>query len=171
MSIMNSDSLKYNISNPAKAYLWEFVMPNPRGDGDTDTLRLRCQSAQLPERSFEVIHIDYMQTGGFNVPGRERFPGVITLEFVEGEDSAVWDAFYSWCELCVGSYDGVGVADPELKSDFYLNLLTKTDGTTYNKVKFIGGWVSKLNSVDLGYEQNKNIVLRVDLTYDRWEKV
>jgi hypothetical protein len=168
MSIMNSDALKNNL-NPSRGYLWEMVMPNPRGDGDSQTLTLRCMSASIPSRGFGKIHIPFKQTAGVEYAGKPEYDHTWNLRFVEGEDRAVFDAFYSWCQLIINDYAGTGVADPDYKSDMYLTLLTRADGTIYNKIKLIGCWPSKMNETEVGNDQEKEIQLQVVMNFDRWE--
>lgn len=170
MSIFTADSLKNNIDNPARPYLWELVMPSPRGGGDVDTLRLRCMSAAIPRRGVTTIHVPFKGTGGVDYPGVLEYDHTMSLEFIEGEDRAIWDTFYNWCQLCVDDYKGTGMDDLTLKTDVYLTLLRHSDNTIYNKIKLIGCFVKEMSSVNLTQgSSNDMIKLSIILNFDRWE--
>lgn len=170
MGILNADALKNNLSNPARPWMWELVMPNPRGDGDTETLRLRCQSASIPRRGVSTFNIPFKQTAGVEYAGKLEYDHTWDLEFIEGEDRAIWDAFYSWCQLCIDDYAGTGVDDADLKTDIYLTLLTHTDGTIYSKIKLIGCFVKEMKSVNLTQGEGRDAIkIGVTMNFDRWE--
>ena len=52
MAKMGSDNLKQNLTNLAKAFLWDAMFVNPIGGGDSEALNVRCQSTSQPGRSF-----------------------------------------------------------------------------------------------------------------------
>lgn len=166
---MNADSFKNNLSNMARAFNFEAVIPNPRGGGDSRTLSLRCISASVPGRSFTKIHIPFKQTAGVDYAGKLEYDHTWTLTFVEGEDRAIFDAFYNWSQLIIDDYSGTGVADPGYKADAYITLLTRAEGLVNNKIKLIGCWPSKIAEITVGNDQDKEVQLSVTLSFDRWE--
>jgi hypothetical protein len=172
MAQMGIDSLKANLSNPARTYLWDVIIPTPIGIGSADNLMLRCQSSQLPGRSTEKIDVNYKQTGGVRFHGRLRFPGDGTwaLTFIEGEDRAMFDAFYSWCQKQVDARIGTGEEDPNTKTDVLLSLIT-TKGDEWLRLKLLGAWVQDIANVDLSYADSRVIEFTVTMAYDYWEQV
>ena len=70
MALMGLDSLKSNLTNPARTYLWEVVIPVPIGNGDTDTYTVRAQTTEIPARSNGEITIPFKQTAGIKVAGK-----------------------------------------------------------------------------------------------------
>jgi len=172
MARMGVDNLKANLSNVARVYLWEVLFPNVIGGGaDTETLLLRAQSTTLPQRSTGSIAVPYKQTGGVVYPGKVDF-GDHTWEvtFVEGEDKAVFEAFYKWCEQVVSAREGVGASAPEIKVDVQLNLLN-TKGEPFLGIRLIGCWVRTIGRVDLSYERDEPLRFTVTFAYDWWEEV
>jgi len=172
MARMGVDNLKSNLSNVARVYLWEVLFPNVIGGGaDTETLLLRAQSTSLPARDTGSIVVPYKQTGGVAYPGRVDFGNhQWDVTFVEGEDKAVFEAFYRWIERVVSARDGVGNPVPEVKVDVQLNLLN-TKGEPFLGIRLIGCWVKTIQRADLNYENDRPLNLAVTLVYDWWEEV
>jgi hypothetical protein len=161
------DTLKSNLQNPARAYLWEMVIPTIPGSGNVDALRTRCETSSIPGHSNPNIHIPYKGTGGFEVPGRLTFPHAITLSFLEGEDGAIFQAIYNWRNLITGVTSGVGVPDMTLKADIYLKLITKAD-TDWMSIKLVGAYPNDRADVALNYGADEVIRIPVTFSYDFW---
>jgi hypothetical protein len=167
MTEMSADSLKNNLTNPARTYLWEVLFATPVG-GDTDTFLYRCRSTSQPGRSVGKIHLPYKQTGGVEYPGKLTYSHSWACSFIEGEDRAMFDALYDWAQAVVNDKTGLGQA--VLKTDAYLNLID-TDGTTSLKIKFVGAYLESIDEVALAQESENEIVYPAVWSYDRWEKV
>jgi len=168
MPRMDVNNLMANLTSPQRVYLWEMVIPNPPGGGDVEALTVRCQSTVLPSSSHEEIHIDYKGTGGFNVPGRLRFPQTIDFTFVEGEDHKIFDCIYNWRNLITDYGTGIGTTDG--KTDIYLTLLS-TDGKENLKIKLVGAYPESHNEPALDYGTSDRLMLTVTFRYDYWVKV
>jgi len=172
MARMGVDNLKSNLSNVARVYLWEVLFPNVIGGGaDTETLLLRAQSTNLPQKGLGSITVPYKQTAGVVYPGKVDFADHSwEVTFVEGEDKAVFEAFYKWCEKIVSARDGIGGSVPDIKVDVQLNLLN-TKGETFLGIKLIGCWVKTIGRTDLGYERDEPLKFTVTFAFDWWEEV
>jgi len=170
MGRMSVQTLKANLQNPARIYLWEMFIPIVPGGGDIDALRTRCQTSVIPGVSSGNIHIDYKGTGGFNVPGRLRFPQTITLEFLEGEDSKIFDTINSWRQLITDHLLGVGEPDVVVKVPMYLKLITKQD-TEWNGTLFQGAWPQDRADVPLNYTTDAEVRFSVTFQYDLWTPI
>jgi len=168
MAEMSIDSLKGNLSNPARDYLWDVLIPVPIGDGETSTYQIRAQSSSIPGRSNDAIAIPYKQTAGIMVAGKLVYPHTWTCTFVEGEDKKVFDAIHSWQQDIVNDAFGVGVGDSLYKTDVYITLLT-TAGETFMKIKMKGAWIQNVGDVALAYSSNETIKYSVTFEYDSWE--
>ena len=172
MARMGVDNLKSNLSNVARVYLWEVLFPNIIGGGaDTETLLLRAQSTNLPARDTGSIVVPYKQTGGVAYPGKVSFGDhQWEVTFIEGEDKAVFEAFYKWVEKVVSARDGVGNPVPEVKVDVQLNLLN-TKGEQFLGIRLIGCWIKTIGRTELSYERDEPLRFTVTLVYDWWEEV
>jgi len=168
MALMGADSLKNNLTNPARGYLWEVLIPIPIGDGDNTTYQIRAQSSEIPGRENAPIHIDYKQTGGVDVAGKLKYTHSWACEFIEGEDKKVFDALYSWQQKIVHDFAGIGAGEPLYKTDVYINNL-KVDGSTWMRIKLKGAWVSNVSAVTLNYDADVIIRYKVTFNYDMWE--
>jgi len=115
MPLMGLDSLKSNLTNPARTYLWEVLIPVPIGDGDVTTYTVRAQSAEIPGRSNGEITIPFKQTAGIKVAGKLKYDQSWAITFIEGEDKKVLDAVSSWQQKIVHNVTGIGVGDPFYK--------------------------------------------------------
>ena len=170
MANMGVDNLKNNLTNPARTYLWEVLVPVPKGDGDSDTYTIRAQSAEIPGRSNGEILIPFKQTAGIKVAGKLKYDQQWAVTFIEGEDKKVFDAIQSWQQLLVNNVTGIGVGDPFYKSDVYLTTIT-TAGAVYMKIKLRGAWVQNIGKVALSYANDGTVSYGVTFAFDTWEEV
>ena len=165
---MGIDSLKGNLTNPARTYLWQVIIPVPIKGGST-TYQLRAQSSQIPGRSNEEITIPYLQTAGIVVAGKLSYPHKWQCTFIEGEEKLIFDAIHDWQQAIVDDVFGVGVGDPSYKTDVYITLLT-TQGDTFMALKIKGAWIQNNADVGLTYASGDGTVkYAVTFTYDSWE--
>jgi len=166
MAYMSVDSLRNNLTNPARGYLWEALIPNPPS-GDSETMLLRCVSASLPSRSFGAILIPFKQSAGVKFPGKLTYDHIIDLTFLEGEDRAMFDAFYEWCNTIVN--DKTGVGSVSVKTDIYLHLLN-TDGEVALKIRLVGCYPERMSDVPLDMGSEAEMRFTIGFSFDRWEK-
>jgi hypothetical protein len=170
MPNFGTDSLKANLTNPQREYLWEVLIPTPIGDGQTETFQIRAQSSEIPGRSNTPITIPYKQTAGVVVAGKLTYTHSWACTFVEGEDKKVYDALYSWQQAIVNDVFGVGVGDPFYKTDMYITLQTTAGGTS-TQFKLKGAWVSDIAAVPLTYEGTGVVKVSVTFAFDSTEKM
>lgn len=167
MAEMGINSLRNNLDNPARSYLWEVMLPNPLG-GDTDTLLLRCRSTSIPGVSVGSILLPFKQTGGVKYPGKKTYSHTWSCVFVEGEDRAMWDAFYDAAQAIINDETGLGAWG--IKKDIYLHLLN-TDGTVAKRIKLVGAYVESQDDIALSYDDESVILISITFSYDLWTKV
>jgi len=170
MPLMGIETLKQNLTNPARVYLWEILVPAPIGGGNSDVLTTRCQSTSIPGRSFGEIVVPYKQTAGLKFPGKLTYPHTWECTFIDAEDKAIFDAIYAWKQAIVDDFDGVGQGDNAIKQDIYLTLLTTT-GEIYMTIKLVGAYPQEVGNVDLSYDAEDTVKFPVTWSYDRWEQV
>ena len=169
MARMSVDSLKANLTNPARTYLWEMIIPAiPGAGGQAEDLLIRCQSTSLPGRSVGVIPVPYKQSAGIQFHGKLTYSHSWTCTFIEGEDHKVHDAIHAWNNFIVDDLDNVGQGDTMIKSDIYLNLLT-TKGEDYREVRLIGCFPMEVADVDMSYDDENVVKFSVTFSYDKWE--
>jgi len=164
---MNVDSLRNNITNPARNYLWEVIIPSPP-EGSTETIMLRAQTASIPERSFGSILIPFKQTGGVKFPGKITYPHTWDVTFVDGEDREMLKTFYDWMNQII--HDRFFIVSVDFKTDIYLHLINQ-DNTVAKKIKLVGTYPERLADVNLPQDSEDAIMFTVTFSYDRWELV
>jgi hypothetical protein len=162
---LSAQSLKNNINDAARQYLWEMVIPNPIGGGDVDALRFRARTTVIPGASHGEIHLDYKSSQGINLPGRVRFPQKLACTFIESEDSAIWNAITEWRKKITDPIEGNCDGDVNIKSDIYLNLITQND-SEWLKLKVIGAYPSEIADATLDNDTDAVITFSVTFTYD-----
>lgn len=167
MAKMSADSLRNNLTNPARTYLWEVLIPSPVA-GDTETYLLRAQSAEIPERGFGEIHIPFKQSAGIKVPGKLQYPQKWDVTFVEGEDRQIMQDIYDWMNSII--HDKYQVGNMVFKTDIYFNLIN-TDGSVAKKIKLVGTYPERLSNVDMDADSEDPVKFTVTFSYDRWELV
>jgi hypothetical protein len=168
MAEFGIDSLKANLSNPQRPYIFDVLIPVPLGGGASETYQFRVRSSEIPKRGNKVINIPFKQTAGVAVAGALEYDHTWACSFMEGEDRKVFDAIYGWQQLVVNDVAGVGVGDPLYKTDAYLVLLG-TDGSTTNKIKMKGIWPSSVDKVALKQGDGDPVEFNVTFTFDSWE--
>jgi len=169
MPTMGTDSLKANLTNPGRTYLWEVLVPVPIGTGASETFTIRAQSTEIPNRTNAQIKIPFKQTPGVVVAGKLEYSQTWKCTFIEGEDKKVLDALQSWQQKIVDNLTGIGVGDPLYKSDVYLTLIT-TAGAIYTKIKLKGAWVQAVDTVGLSYDAGDGTIkYSCTFSYDSWE--
>ena len=164
------DVLKNNLTNPARAYLFDVIFPIPMGGGDAETLMLRCQASSIPMVGIGEIKVPYKQTAGTKYHGKVIMDQTWDLTFIEGEDKAIFQEFYNWIKKVVDPKSGIGSPDPDVKTDVILSLKTTAD-EEYLKIKLRGVWIQRINAVTLDYGTEDPIRLPVTLAYDYWEQL
>ena len=167
---MDIDSLRNNLSNPARTYMWEVLIPQMPGGGSSEDLELRGASASIPGRSVGAISIPFKGTAGMKVPGKNKMDQTWKVTFREATDSKVFDALNAWQEYILSAKTGTGSLDPAVKTTLYLNLLN-LEGETWSQIKLHGCYVEAIDAVDLSYEDEGVVVFGCTFSYDRWEKV
>jgi len=169
-SKMSVNNLKANLTNPARTYLWDVVIANPIGGGDTETLMLRAQSTSIPGRSQGQIAVPYKQSAGIEFPGKLAYDHTWDVTFVEGEDRKIFDSIYAWLQNVVHDVDNVGLGDPGVKSDILLQLIT-TKGEEWMRIKLIGCYPLRVGSVDMSYNNESIVNFSVTWSFDSWVRV
>ena len=170
MADMGIETLKANLTNPARTFLWEVRIPAPiGGGGDMNTLLLRCQTASIPNRAFEEILVNYKQTAGVKYHGKATYDHTWELTFLESEDAKTFQAFYNWCQKQIHDVDGVGDPDISIKTDMYLALLN-TKGSDTLQIHLVGCYIQAMGAVALDYAGNEVVKFTITVSYDRWEQ-
>ena len=168
MAEMSVDSLKANLTNPARTYLWEVLIPTVPGGGDADAVLLRAQSTNKPGKSVGAIHVPYKQSAGIQYHGKLSYTHTWDVTFIEGEDKKIFEAINAWMQKVVHDATNVGDGDAAIKSDIYLNLLTTT-GEIYQSIKMIGCFPQEVGDVAMAYDDEATVMYPVTFAYDRWE--
>jgi len=165
MPNMDIDTLKSNLTNPARGYLWRILCANPLG-GSSDLWMFRGQSASLPDRSIGDIVMNYMATGGVVYPGKLKYSHNWDVTLKEGEDRASFKAMYEWSNKVVSDVTGLGSIS--IKTDFYLQLLN-VDGTVALKIKLSGCYPKNMPNVALSQDDEGAYMYATTINFDKWE--
>lgn len=163
---MSIESIKSNLSSPARTYLWEFFIPNLPGGGDIDAIRTRCVVSEMPNVASEPITVDW-RAMKFKVAGKMNMSHTISLTFLESEDVKIIKALYNWRALVLDPATGRGGQPINYKADAYLELLD-TQGDVYCDIRLIGTYPEEMPT--LGFDMATTDIAKPTLTlsYDRW---
>lgn len=164
------DQVKNNLTNPARSYVWQAVIPRPVGGGSMEDLLMRCQSAQLPGRSVGTIDIPWQQSGGFRIPGKLKYSHTWRVTFLENEDRRTHAALYAWQQAIVNDVTNVGLGDGQIKTDAYF-ILQSTKDTEILRIKLVGCFVQEIGDVDVSQGEEAPLTFTVTFAFDRWEVV
>lgn len=169
MDKMSVGNLRANLSNPARDYLFDVIIPNPVGGGDAETLLLRAQSASLPGRGVGVIKVPYKQSAGINYHGKLQYGQSWTVTFVEGEDRRVFDILHAWNQNIIHDVANVGIGDVFISQDIIFKCIT-TKGEEWNYITLKNAFPSNVSDVPMSYNNQDIVHYSVTFTYDSWEK-
>ena len=167
---LSVNNLKANLTNPQRTYMWNVLIPYAVGGGDSDTLTLRAQSAEIPGRSVGQIPVPYKQSGGLRFHGKLTYSHTWDVTFVEGEDRRVFDTLYAWKQNIVHDIANVGAGDIAIKADIILQLIT-TKGEESMRIKLVGAFPMAVGDVALSYETEAIVNYTVTWSYDSWVRV
>jgi len=171
MADMSADVLSNNLTNPAKTWLWDVLIPNPIGGGDNEALETRCQSTSIPGRSVGKIVIPYKGTAGIVFPGKLEMDHTWSMTYLESaSDTKTFDALYAWAQAIVNARTGLGGLDIAIKSSIYLKCLDQ-QGSTWLTIKVTGCYPEEISETPLAYGTQENVKFTVRWAFDRWEKV
>lgn len=166
---IGTESLRSNLTNIARVYLWEVEFIDPVGGGDKEALKIRCQSTQRPGRSSGQIHVPYKGTGGIEFPGKVTFLHRWTCTFIEGTDTKISTALLQWQQAILNARTGQGSIDQEIKTNVYLKLLDQKNAVV-ETIKLVGCFPLDVSDVSLSNAEEAPIVYTVVFSYDYWEK-
>ena len=119
----------------------------------------------IPGVSVGSIHIPFKQTGGVKYPGKKTYSHTWSATFTEGEDRAMWDAFYAWAQSIINDTTGIGAA--VIKTDIYLHLLN-TDGTVSKRIRLVGCYTESQDDVSISQDSEGEIQISITFSYDYW---
>ena len=163
-------ALSANLGTPQRSFLWQVVFPNIIGGGsDTTTLLLRAQSASMPERSQGAIEINFQQGPKLQIPGRLEYPHTWDVVFVEGEDSAIFSAFYGWAQQMVNDVTNLAGGEfADISTTALFQLLSADGSTVTNEYTFNSIWVQKIGQVSLDYTDQNVVKIPITFRYQSW---
>ena len=170
MADFSVDSLKSNLTNPQRTYLFDILIPIPVGGGDSNTLQIRAESSEIPSVGNTPINIAYKATAGIEIAGKKLYDHSWACVFRDGEDHKIYDAMYAWTQQITHDVTGIGVGDPLYKADAYITLLN-VDGTSGSSIKLKGCWVESIGKVSMSYTDNNIVKYPVTFRFDSFEYV
>lgn len=166
---MSIDALRNNLTNPARVYMWDVVIPNLPGGGNEDTIEIRGFSSAIPGRAVGEILLPFKGTAGMKVPGKLDLTHTWAVTFRESTDKKTFEALHAWQEAIIGVKTGIGGPDPMVKADLYLRCLD-LNGSPWLKIKLVGCYVQGIDEVPLSYDADGVIMYTCTFSYDYWHE-
>lgn len=102
------------LSNPGRAYLWEFyvpLIPGRTGSDSSDFIRLHVKNVQIPGFTVDAIEIPYGDDT-IKVPGRRSVPAV-SFQLEESEEGLAIASMLAWHRMCVAQAPITGALTSE----------------------------------------------------------
>jgi len=165
---LSAETLKYNLTNPARTYMWDIIFPRVVGGGDNNALTIRAQSTAIPGRSIGTILLPYKATAGVIYPGKNTYDHEWSVTFLEGEDKKIHNAIYTWMNYAVDDIYGFGAGDLVVKSDIYLRLLSTRSGSEHAVFRMVGAFPTNIAKAELDNASEDVVRYSVTFGYDRW---
>jgi hypothetical protein len=156
------------ISAPAKAWLWEFVIPQvPAGVGDAaEELTFRAQASALPGRAVGQVLTYYM---GHEIvhPTRNKFEHSFPVRFVEGLNGRVGGILEAWFEAYLSEADGSSTGEPAMKTDAFMRMLNHSKEVVrqYHLYDF---FVLNWPTLPVGYDSETLVNFEPTFAYSYW---
>lgn len=123
---LEANTLKNNLTNPARPYMWELVFPNVIGGGDAEALTVRAQSTSIPGRSIGTFNIPFKASAGVQYPSKINLSHSWTVTFVEGEDAKIRTAIKAWLDAVLDAKSNISQGDDNIKANIYIRLIKLT---------------------------------------------
>jgi hypothetical protein len=168
MPLLSASNLANNLSTPARSYLFNIIIANPIGGGDPDTLMLRCQSSQMPERSFKYIEVPWQQDSNLQYPGKLSYPYDWTCTFLESaEDGLTMQSFYNWANTVIQDTTAIGNIQSNIITNMELQLIDPT-GAQWGQYTFLNACIERIGNVELSYGTEDIIKIPITFRYQKW---
>jgi hypothetical protein len=157
------------VAEPLRAYLWEVTfVRTPSGVSFPEGLKLRATTARIPGREFERIELNYLWMV-WAVYGREAAAKELELEFWEGVDMAVRNAFMKWAELVGNWSSGEQANRADVTGDIQLKLLDGK-GNPVRTIVLRNAMLLSVEAREVRYEANEVVTFTARFWYDYFEE-
>jgi len=157
------------VAEPLRAYLWEVTfVRTPQGVSFPEGLKLRATTARIPGREFERIELNYLWMV-WAVHGREAAAKELELEFWEGVDMAVRNAFMKWAELVGNWSNGEQANRADVTGDVQLKLLDGK-GNPVRTIVLRNAMLLSVEAREVRYEANEVVTFTARFWYDYFEE-
>ena len=137
---------------------------------DSDSLNLRCVSADVPKHTDDNIEIN-IRGHKKGQAGQRTYGGTIVLTFVETVDAMINNFLTAWSEACYATGTGVQQPNASVECDIQLHLLNRAGEPIYE-------WLlhgCRLEDHDptggtLSGDSNDTVKPTLTIRYDYYEK-
>jgi hypothetical protein len=170
-TLMGIGSLRANLTNPQRAFLWEVRIPHPMGGSATlpAVITVRATSTSIPARSNSPIDIPYKQTAGMRIYGKDKLTHEWKVSFQEGEDVAIYTMIRKWQDIMIDARTGTGtVGAQSYQSDVFCALLDVSGNDTL-VVKWKDSWISNVGEPALSYQDSAIVKYDVTFSFNSFE--
>ena len=146
---------------------------------DSPDLELLCRQVNLPESSLQTVTIRNNYAGVTEkMVNRRDFSGVLSCNFYVDRDYKIIDIFDTWQDFITNQIDPNEYKNTAANyrmtyPDSYRGQLyiTKFEKDAYGRAlqyTLIGAYPSRIQSIDLNYNQSQIMELRIDWTFIRY---
>jgi hypothetical protein len=165
-----------NLPDPQKGWAWELYIPNI-AELKMDEMLVRCRTAAIPGRTFEVMESIFMGTKQF-FPGKETTERTLTVQMEEFEDQRTYKQLQSWADT-IFDYNPdsatAGRRKAPKKSGYSVNVslqLYKANGEKMDKkIVFYNAWPNSISAPALDYNATDSVKFDVVFQYDYYKIV
>lgn len=157
------------LATPAKAYLWEFIIPQvPAAAGAVpEALTFRARVAQFPGRSVGEI-ITNFKGHKIKHPGRNNFTQTLNVSFEEGMNGVVIQALRNWFNAWLNEQDGSSQGEEAVKVDAFVRILNH-DQSVVLQGHIYGFFIQNMPDIALDYSQEALLTVQATFGFDYWE--
>lgn len=169
MSRPSMDQVR-NTGDYQTVYQWNMIFasfPNIGSYPSTESLNLRCESADLPQQTNQKIDVN-IRGHITHRPGQPNYAGTLVLTFVETVDNAVKNLINEWKEAIWETQTGVQGSFEDVQGSLILQQLDRQDSPVY-EYTLIGVF---LEDFALGTLSSENEFQRptVTISYDYYKE-
>lgn len=157
------------LATPAKAYLWEFIIPQvPAAAGAVpEALTFRARVAQWPGRAVAVA-ISNFKGHKIKHPSRNNFTQTLNVTFEEGIDGVVIKAIRNWFNAWLNERDGSGSDEPSVKVDAFVRILDHQNAVVLQGHMY-GFFVENMPDIGLDYSSEALLQVAATFGFDYWD--
>lgn len=153
------------VNNPQRAFEFEVEIVANTVIGNIPILTQRVETVSIPEKTLEVIEINYKGRKTFHA-GRDASAHTVIVSFWDDEDQTVYNFFNNWIENINNSEVGGGLTRDLYAADMNIRRFAHNSETVVALNRLTKVFPTSIGDIQLSYETSEHMKVEVTFSYD-----